>query len=151
MNFNLDDETPYNDKNILIYKSVLSYNPDKKTKFSTWLANQTRYLCLNLLNRKMQYVQMEENDLVLQIEKNPDSKECKLPLITSNVFDVLNNLKDERIGNIFKLRYYSEKKDRTWKKIGKKLNISVQTAINLHKKGKKILKSRLKSIDNCLN
>jgi hypothetical protein len=35
------------DKDYLIYKSAVSYNPTKKIKFSTWLGNQVRYYCLN--------------------------------------------------------------------------------------------------------
>ena len=38
------------EKEYLIYKSVLSFDPTKKTKFSTWLGNQMRYHCLNTLN-----------------------------------------------------------------------------------------------------
>ena len=32
-----------NDKDYIIYKSACSYNPTKRTKFSTWLGNQVRY------------------------------------------------------------------------------------------------------------
>ena len=39
------------EKNYLIYKSAMSYKQDKKTKFSTWLGNQMRYLCLNSINK----------------------------------------------------------------------------------------------------
>ena len=46
------------------------------------------------------------------------------------------------------LRYFSEsKEEKKWKNVCAKLNISVQTAINLHKKGKTILKEKLKKIN----
>jgi hypothetical protein len=35
-----------------------------------------------------------------------------------------------------------------WNKIGKKLKISTQTAINLHDKGKKLLKNKLTTLNN---
>ena len=38
-------------KEYVIYKSAMSYNPDKGSKFSTWLANQMRYFCLNSMNK----------------------------------------------------------------------------------------------------
>jgi RNA polymerase sigma factor (sigma-70 family) len=147
---NINTQDVIEDKNTLIWKSIQSYNPEKKSKFSTWLANQTRYLCLNLLNQKMNYVQMEEVELARRHEKASIPEEDNFLTIKNNIFDVLDSLKDKRVSKIFELRYYSDKKDRAWKEIGKSLNISVQTAINLHKKGKKIIKSRLKTVDNCL-
>jgi DNA-directed RNA polymerase specialized sigma subunit len=41
--------------------------------------------------------------------------------------------------------FYDKKKDRTWKKISESLGMSIQTAINLHKKGLVLLKNRLKN------
>ena len=40
------------EKDSTIYSAALNYNPDKKTKFSTHLANQTKWKCLNILNKK---------------------------------------------------------------------------------------------------
>ena len=38
------------DKHFVLFKCINSYSTDKKTKFSTWLGNCTRYHCLNFLN-----------------------------------------------------------------------------------------------------
>jgi DNA-directed RNA polymerase specialized sigma subunit len=46
---------------------------------------------------------------------------------------------------VFNLRYFSGEKKLTWQKVAKKLDISTQTAINLHEKGRKILKNKLKN------
>ena len=40
----------FDEKDYLVYKSALSFNPEKKVKFSTWLGNQVRYHCLNTIN-----------------------------------------------------------------------------------------------------
>ena len=41
----------YKEKNYIIYKSAMSFNPSKKVKFTTWLGNQMRFHCLNTLNK----------------------------------------------------------------------------------------------------
>ena len=38
------------DKDYMIYQSALSYKPDMNSKFSTFLANQTKWKCLNAIN-----------------------------------------------------------------------------------------------------
>ena len=61
------------------------------------------------------------------------------------IFNILNGLKDERISKVFKLRYFSGEKKLTWQKVAKKLDVSTQTAINLHEKGRLILRNKLES------
>ena len=46
---------------------------------------------------------------------------------------------------VFELRYFSGERKMTWVKIGDKLNLSAQTAINLHNKGKTIIKKKLQT------
>ena len=40
------------EKDSTIYSSALNYDPDRNTKFSTHLANQTKWKCLNIINKK---------------------------------------------------------------------------------------------------
>ena len=63
-------EDVLSDKDYIIYKSAISYNPDYKIKFSTWLGNQVRYHCLNKINRDNVYVTMEDGALNYFVEKN---------------------------------------------------------------------------------
>ena len=52
-NQNIGDKTALSEeKNLNIYSSALSYDPNRKTKFSTHLANQTKWKCLNIINKK---------------------------------------------------------------------------------------------------
>ena len=46
---------------------------------------------------------------------------------------------------VFELRYFSGEKKMTWVNIGTELNVSAQTAINLHNRGKSIIKKKFKS------
>jgi len=136
-------EDAINEKDYIIYKSAMSYNPEKKTKFSTWLGNQIRYNCLNKINksRPHQLIEDEEFDFIIEKSDGPDFSELK-----EYVLNILNQIKDERIKRIFELRYFSgTRKCVTWDKIGKKMRVSSQTAINLHNKGKALLVRKLKS------
>ena len=134
------------DKDFIIYKSVSSFNPDKKAKFSTWLGNQTRYYCLNLINKKNKLVPVEIEEL--NRLREDQSEEQNLINRRKYLINLVNSFRDKRISSIFMMRYFSEEKEeKKWKNVCAKLNISVQTAINLHKKGKVILKEKLKKIN----
>jgi RNA polymerase sigma factor (sigma-70 family) len=132
-----------NEKDYIIYKSALSYDPEKKSKFSTWLYNQVRYQCLNCINDNKAYIKVEDNVLNSLIEKNSNNKS------NTNICDYINNIinhfSDKRIKDIFILRYSNSRKKMPWSKIAKKLNISTQTAINLHNKAIEKLKFKIKS------
>lgn len=135
-----------NDKLFILYKSVLSFNPDKNVKFSTWLGNQARYHCLNCLNKKNNLITMENKDIKNIIEKKQtinDLNYVNLLEKSNLIISILDRLKDKRISKIYKMRYFDGAKLTPWNKISKKLKISTQTAINLHEKGRKLLKNKL--------
>lgn len=147
LNFGLNPVDVLSDKLFVLYKSALSFNPEKNVKFSTWLGNQTRYYCLNCLNKKDPAILMEEKDLISAIEKKQKlsiNDSIKTKEKNDLIFFLLNQIKDKRICKIFKLRYY---KNLPWNKIGKQLKISTQTAINLHEKGRKLIKNKLTTIN----
>ena len=128
----------------------MSFNPHKKCKFSTWLGNFTKYSCLNILKRSSKYVSYEvptENVSASQLDKLaadiPDRSGVDLQ---EQIFQILRKMKDKRIYKIFELRYAPERqKKMTWKNIAKKLNISAQTAINLHSKGISTISKKINS------
>jgi len=136
----------FNERYYLIYKSVMTFNPSKKTKYSTWLGNYTRYHCLNMLNsRKQPMVSIEEENI-----KNIILKESETEVRTNNtkeyVSHILEEMSDKRIKDIYMMRYFAKDgKKKTWKQIAKTLGVSSQTVINIHNKAKGILKTKLKS------
>ena len=113
-------------------------------KFSTWLANQVKYFCLNTLNKKSKDRLVATEDQILDSlnEKPITQKHENLFEFTGNI---LSQLKDSRIRKIFSLRYSSAEKKPSWCIIAEKLQISTQTAINLHNKGISILRKKIKS------
>ena len=135
-------------KDYLVYKSALSYDVTKKSKFSTWLYNQIRYQCLNTINQNKNLIPMESDKINFLLElnqsKNRDNS-TEIKNMNEYLFTILESFADERILKIYKMRYFSGKKITPWSKIAKNLNISTQTAINLHKKGLKLLKTKINS------
>lgn len=130
---------------MIVLKCALSFDPSRKTKFSTWLGNYAKFTCLNFVNSKRYIFNAdteELHDFIGEIQCAPKAEDFSEE--AGIALEILNSLKDERIKKIFNMRYFRDKKkDGTWKKISEKLGISIQTAINLHKKGLRLLRSRL--------
>ena len=59
--------------------------------------------------------------------------------------EILNQMCDSRTKKIFNLRYFSDAKLSPWNKIGKKMKISTQTAINIHNKAIDFLNKKINS------
>jgi RNA polymerase sigma factor (sigma-70 family) len=147
---NLSREEVLEDKHLVIFKALSSYKSDKDTKFSTWLGNCTKYHCLNLLNSNTKrMINCDEDFIRDKIDKKAlleHSPENEGKNNFEFVFNILNQLKDERIAMVFRLRYFGDfgKGNKpTWSRIAKEINTSTQTAINLHRRGKRILKKKL--------
>lgn len=137
----------FGDKDLIIYKSALSFKPQKKTKFSTWLANQVRYYCLNLMN-KNDLIPTEEKIMNYYLNQGESSLSygTKIKENLDYIYNILDQVRDKRIKEIFTLRYfYNPNKKAPWALIAKNVGISTQTAINLHNKGIKILRKKVRS------
>jgi len=137
-------------KDYIVYKSAMSFDPCKNSKFSTWLYNQVRYQCLNCMNENSHYLTLETDKLNYIIEKqSPSQKEYKN--INEYILNIIDSCSDKRVQKIFKMRYLNESnKKMPWNKIAKKLKISTQTAINIHNKALKLLKNKIES-KNCFD
>ena len=140
-------EDVFNDIQFVFFKSLSTFNPEKNTKFSTWLGNYARYNCLNYINDYKKHNFYEESDLELSnIELSYDPPQYETNETTSYIYNILSNLKDKRIIKVYNLRYEKNgDKKATWSEIAKKMNISTQTAINLHSRGRNFLKKRLEA------
>ena len=57
------------EKDYIIYKSALNFNPSKNIKFSTWVGNQMRFHCLNSMNKNNNLISMETDVIKNVIEK----------------------------------------------------------------------------------
>ena len=144
-------EDVLSDLSFVLFKSVKSYKPNKKTKFSTWIGNCSKYYCLTLINSKNKFIDADDKTIEYHIDsqskENYFNNETKVE-DKEFVFQILKKLKDPRIPRVFELRYFDkDKKNKkaTWSIIAKKINTSTQTAINLHQRGLEILSKKIKA------
>lgn len=138
----------FDEKNYIIYHCILSFKSKKNTKLSTWIGNYARYLCLNSINARKCLLPSDNEEVSKfiedsQIKNNFDHKSQHLEQY-NYVFNILSQLNDNRITEIFKHRYCDDRK-MIWSKVAKKMNLSTQTVVNLHNKGLKLIQSKLNS------
>jgi RNA polymerase sigma factor (sigma-70 family) len=134
------------EKDFQIYNSALKYNPQKGSKFSTYLGNEIKWKCLNLYNRdkRRKTVPVEEeliNYFSYQNSENSIDNE-----LFDNIINQAENHSDERIGKIFHLRYVEGSKNSVmpWKSISSIMNMSIQGCINLHNSALKQFRNKIR-------
>lgn len=147
----ISKEDVFDNKNFIFLDSVVTFEECKGSKFSTWLANKSRYFCLNLISSRKRMVNFTNDEIKQAIENKSFSQGDgkKFDEEFSYVMFLLGSLKDKRIKQIFQLRYLEGNKKIKWKSIASKLNISVQTAINLHSRGVKVVYRKMTSKESC--
>jgi RNA polymerase sigma factor (sigma-70 family) len=144
--FNLNELT--DNKDWIMYTSAVSFDPTKGSKFSTWLANQVKFYCLNLQNKTSRYVDTEADVMEYLVNErynlgimNENKKE-----IINAIQDILGQIKDENIKNAIHYRYFHDKnKILNYCEIGKILNVTPQTVLNWHNKFINLAKKKLTS------
>ena len=129
-----------------IYDAINTYDEKRNIKFSTYLGNCTRWLCLNSSNKK-RHVPMEEN-FDCAFETNEPKEKANQDML-NEIFSKIQEFEDKRIEKIFRMRYFSQKKKLTpWRKIAKELDLSIQGCINIHNLAfKKLKKTYQKKYD----
>ena len=130
-----------NDKDYVIYKAALEYD-ETKAKFSTHLANKTKYMCLtqktknknNKISSNFDDVQFSQKD-----NSHTPYEECKINDSFSRILNLINKHKDKRLKTIFHERYFCGRRGKLkpWKEVARKLNLSAQGCINIHNKAVK--------------
>ena len=139
----------FDEKTFILYHCVSSFKPSKKTKLGTWIGNYARYLCLNSINARKFIVPTTDQEIQQHIEDNQAKNVYQDGQTQAQenfiyILNLLEQLKDPRIIEIFRLRYFGHKK-LIWNKIAKKMGLSTQTAINLHNRGLELLRTKYKS------
>jgi DNA-directed RNA polymerase sigma subunit (sigma70/sigma32) len=134
--FFIDKDEILDEKDFCIYNAALKFEPERNVKFSTYLANETRWRCLNLYNKCKKFQRESIDD---HINDSPDPS-CFLEDIQKN--EILENIKslaieqnDKRIKKIIDMRYgLAYNKPHAWKDIAASLNMSIQGCIDIHDK-----------------
>lgn len=134
------------EKDLFIYEKALKYDPNRNIKFSTYLGNEIRWKCLNIHNKAKKYeycdVGSQEEHL---IDKDYLLEFSKLEIINL-IFDKAEKSEDARVRKIIQMRYKDGVRNKLtpWKKIAKKLKLSIQGCINIHEKFIKEIKKEFK-------
>jgi RNA polymerase sigma factor (sigma-70 family) len=141
-------------KDYVIYSAAESYNPDMGSKFSTWLANQTRYFCLNFLCKESKYVpisDMENEDYINSFidnksQENFEEERAKESLnsVIDFVKDEISHYSDPKIRRVVMEKYFSKTGEvKTFTEIAGEMDTTVQTVINWHNKFIKFIKNKI--------
>lgn len=138
------------DKYFVIFTSIISFDESKNCKFSTWLANQARFNCLNKINKSKNFINLEEEGEAVKFLENLSFEEyfkATKKINTSIIIDLLSKLDDTRIVEIFRKKYVDGESKTKWSHIAKEMGVSTQTILNLHKKGLQYISKKIKTID----
>ena len=129
-----------------IHSACLSFDPSFKVKFSTWLGNQIRFKCLSILNKTNRFqTSIDDENVKTKIEDEISTNEdTEGKEVIEYCKHIIDQFSDSRIKEVFRLRYFNDGCP-PWNEVADELNISTQTAIDLHRKGTKLLKEKLTS------
>lgn len=115
----LKDDRIYN-----IFSWIREFDSTKETQFGSYVGKKTRWMCLNILNRDAQSVELDINspntdmDTQGSADRNTDLSEINTEV---------SKIKDKLFWRIFKLRF-NEKRPRSWREIGERTNLSHEGA-----------------------
>lgn len=137
------------EKEYNIYKAAIDYD-EERAKFSTHLANKTKYICLTqkTKNKKnKENINLENVEYFDLTQYNHQDTYEKEEEILNRIINILSSHKDKRVSRIFYERYFNNKtnKPKTWCEIGNILGMSAQGCINIHNKTIEQLKNKIKN------
>ena len=135
------------EKDYTIYRAALEYD-ERKAKFSTHLANKTKYLCLTqkTKNKKNRVVSnFDEINFCQKDKSSTPDESCTMNDSFSRILNLINKHKDKRLKIIFHERYFCGERGKLkpWKDVAKKINLSAQGCINIHDKAVRELNQKI--------
>ncbi len=134
-----------------VYNAGLKYDQTRGAKFSTFLGNEAKWLCLNQHHKNKKYLlaSSTESEFIFE-NKCVDTEDEKRPHLNETllvkIFEIIDAHPDERVRRIFKLRYVDPEFNKLtpWQKIGKELKMSIQGCINIHNSAITVIRKGLK-------
>lgn len=130
-----DKQTAMEDKEFTIYSSVIKYDPSKGAKFPTYLANQAKWKCLNILTKKGRSKECALEEMFSEPNTSGGFEESEREEIFSLFKKFVDKQSDERMKKIFDIRYNGRHNKLTpWRSVAESLGMSIQGVINVHNK-----------------
>ena len=134
------------DKEYYIYKAALRFDESRNVKFSTFLGNEARWICLNKFNRSPSRRECAPLDSLINTFSADDTEKSLTDKdVLDKIFKFTEQSKDKRVHKIFKIRYQNSTKNKLtpWSTVSESINLSIQGTINLHNKTIKLIKELL--------
>jgi RNA polymerase sigma factor (sigma-70 family) len=136
----------YRRKEAEIYKAVQSFDEDKKVKFSSWLANQTKYTCLSARQKQKEDPETIEYNIEFgEIdEETPETELLKKENI-KEIFDVLKEKCRDRVARVFELKFFgNDGRGMNFKEISKHEKVSHQACQQAFQEALDVIKKEFK-------
>jgi len=118
------------EKYSFFYEMAKLFNPNRNTKFSTFVYNMTKWNCYDKLKKDKRQSAALELDI-----HTPDFDFSK----TTHIIDKIRTF-DERAQYIFMHRFFQPEKKKSFQEIGKELNLTYEGVRQIYLKHLKILK-----------
>jgi len=136
------------DKDYVVFRAAEKYDSTRNTKFSTFLANEAKWAFLNKTQKEKRFNKhlLISDDGQFEFVAPLEEFNSNAPTDTLDyIFTTLNEHPDERVGDIYRLRYKSGKKNKVmpWYMVGNEMNLSAQGCINIHNKALNYIKDKL--------
>lgn len=141
---NLDLNDLNDNRYWIVYNAAKSFNPNKGSKFSTWLGNQIRFFCLNYKNKNSKLVPIEDSHLEFFINQTSKKENGNKKELIDNIIELFNQINDPNTKKAIYYRYFYNK-DRilNYSEIAELLNVTPQTVLNWHNKFISFAKKKL--------
>jgi RNA polymerase sigma factor (sigma-70 family) len=144
----MDKQQILSDKDYSIYSAALKFKVDKNTKFSTYLANETRWRCLNMFNKNKKMIEEPLDDSIKEKSSSEDFlSDLQQKEIVLKILHLAENNPDKRVKKILDMRYcFGYNKAHSWKEISEHLNMSIQGCIDIHNKFIQKIKKEINNV-----
>jgi hypothetical protein len=120
----------HEDKNYHLYRLAMNYDPSKNMKYPTWVGQNVKWMCMNVVNRCKVHESLEEGSYDCSYEQQfEDFEQIALEELTN----LAKSYPDERVLPIIEGRYF-QTKPKPWNKLAAELKTSQMCLTSLHDK-----------------
>lgn len=120
----------HEDKNFYLYKWAMNYDPSKNMKYPTWVGQNVKWMCMNVVNRSRPWESLEEGSFDCSYEQEIENVE---QMALDELSNLAKSYPDERVLAIIEGRYF-QTKPKPWHKLSAELKTSQISLTNLHDK-----------------
>ena len=130
------------DKDFNIYSAVMSYDPSKNMKFSTYLGQTIKWKCLTLKHRGTDKDTVSYEPIKASLPE-PEFVENQEKIQIEKIFEYAENFEDETARKVVLMRFNGGQKVTPWDVISNELKISPREANMAYQKFIKQAKKEL--------